>query len=254
MRPRAARRATGALATALALASVTGCASAAPQPTAPPGIELEDYDPEQGNGLWLAPDDQLRDLIVEAARGGGSVHVTGTFTETTQPDPEADPVRGRTLSIDLRGHAGVLTGQLSAGAAQATVVIDEGSSRVRGNAAYAESIGSPGTADTVVCTVGAEPLVDRWAPMLDPVEIVAALLEGGELSVAAPAGDEDVLEVVIGEGEAPVGVMTVERFGPALPRTFTAADQTGDAVFTFAEWGVEPDLAAAAAALPCPEG
>jgi hypothetical protein len=236
----------------IAVGLLAGCASAPPAPTAPPGLDLEGFDGADGNGLWLLDGSAAEREILDAVRAGGAVHVQGSFTELVQPDPESDPVRGRTLTVDLRGTPVAYTATLAAGSAQATVLVDEGTTRVRGNAAYAETIAAPDLADQVVCTVGADASLDRWAPLLDPAALLESLLETVELGVAAPSGDEETLEVVVGTDESPLGVLTVERYGAPLPREFTAADTTGDGRFTFAEWGTPPDLAAAAAALPCP--
>jgi hypothetical protein len=238
----------------LAVGLLAGCASTPPAPTAPPGLDLESFDGADGNGLWLLDGTAAEHEILDAMRGGGPVHVQGSFTELVQPDPDSDPVRGRTMTVDLRGTPAAYTAALTAGAAQATVLVAEGTTRVRGNAAYAETIAAPELADQVVCTVGTDASLERWAPLLDPAALLESLLETVELGVAAPNGEDETLEVVVGTDESPLGVLTVERYGAPLPREFTAADTTGDGRFTFAEWGVAPDLDAAATALPCPEG
>ncbi|WP_172979810.1 hypothetical protein, partial [Agromyces agglutinans] len=250
----APRRAVGAaFMAALAVTVLAACGSAPPAPTPPAGVDLESFDPATGNGLWLASGDAIADEVLAAVRAAGSVHATGAFTETTRPDPESDLVRGRELRVDFTGRAGSFVAEVGAGSSSARVVVDDGTARVLGNVAYAEAIGAPQTADTVVCTLGAEPVLDQWAPLLDPADLVSTLLDAGPLAVSEPVGDADVLEIVIGEGSA-VGVLTVDRFGPPLPRTFTAADESGDATFAFADWGVDADLAAASAELACPAG
>lgn len=248
------RAARGLGVVVVSLGLLAGCASPPPAPTAPPGLDLEGFDGADGNGLWLLDGSAAEREILDAVLAGGPVHVQGSFTELVRPDPESDPVRGRTMTVDLRGTPVAYTATLGAGAAQASVLVDEGTTRVRGNAAYAETIAAPDLADRVVCTVGADASLERWSPMLDPSALLESLLETVELGVAAPSGDEDMLEVVVGTDESPLGVLTVERYGAPLPREFTAADSTGDGRFIFAEWGTAPDLAAAAAALPCPEG
>lgn len=232
---------------------VTGCA-AAPQaaPTVPPGIDLEGFDGAEGNGLWLLSGPDLASEIVEAVREAGPVHVSGSFTELSRPDPALDAVRGRTVTIDFHGRADAFAATVVAGDLEARVLVEAGTSRIRGNAGYAATLGSPALAGTVVCSVGADPAVERWAPLLAPVDLVETLLASTDLSVAPPAGEGDTLDVVLGTDEAPLGVLTVERFGPPLPRSFTAADASGDGVFQFADWGTSPDLGAVASELPCP--
>ncbi|GAA1844439.1 hypothetical protein GCM10009750_33460 [Agromyces salentinus] len=232
---------------------LAGCAQAPPPPEPPAGVDLESYDQADGNGLWLVSGEDIADEVLAAVRAAGPVHAAGSFTETTRPDPEADLVRGRELSVDYRGRPGSFDARLRSGSSSARIVVDDGVAHVLGNAAYAETIGAPETAGEVVCTVGAEPVLDRWAPMLDPADLVSAMLTSAPLAVGDPVGDAEVLEIVIGEG-ATVGVLTVERYGPPLPRTYIAADESGDASFTFAEWGAEVDIAAAAQDLACPEG
>ncbi|MGI9821853.1 hypothetical protein [Agromyces sp. Marseille-Q5079] len=237
----------------LSVALLTGCAQAPPAPTPPAGVDLESFDEADGNGLWLVSGDGIADEVLAAVRAAGPVHAAGSFTETTRPDPESDLVRGRELSVDFRGRAGSFDARVGAGSSSARIVVDGNVAHVLGNTAYAKSIDAPQTAGVVVCTVGAEPVVERWAPMLDPVALVSTLLESAPLAVGDPVRDDDALEIVIGEGAA-LGVLTVERYGPPLPRTFTAADESGDASFTFADWGVDADPSAAAEELACPEG
>ncbi|MDR5698430.1 hypothetical protein [Agromyces aerolatus] len=236
----------------VSVGALTGCASAVPAPTAPPGVDLESFDGVDGNGLWLLPGAEARTEILDAMRAGGPVKVTGSFTELVQPDPESDPVRGRTITVDFHGRADAFTANVVAGDQQLHVVLDDGTTHVRGNAAYAESIAAPDLADRVTCTVGSDPTLERWSPLFSPAALVEDVLAHVELGVAPPAGDGETLEVVVGTEGSPFGVLTVERYGAPLPRGFTAADASGDATFAFAEWGVAPDLAAAAAALPCP--
>jgi hypothetical protein len=248
----AVRRASRAGALVLAVGVLTGCSAAPPAPTAPPGLDLETYDGADGNGLWLLDGASAEREILDAVRAAGAVRLTGSFTELVQPDPESDPVRGRTLTVDFHGRPDAFTATVSAGAAQATLLVEAGATRVRGNAAYAESIGAPELADQVVCTVGADATLERWAPVLVPADLLEALLGGVELGVAPPTGDEETLDVVLGTDESALGVLAVERFGAPLPRTFTAADASGDGSFAFSEWGASPDLTPVAAALPCP--
>ncbi|WP_308797168.1 hypothetical protein [Agromyces silvae] len=245
-------RGLGIALAALSAVALAGCSSPPPAPSAPPGIDLEQFDGADGNGLWLLGGDAAEREILDAVRAGGPVRITGSFTELVQPDPESEPVRGRTVTVDFHGRADAFTAGVAAGDQQLTVVVDDGTTRVRGNAAFAATVGAPELAEVVTCTVGNDPTLERWSPLFSPAALVEDLLAHVELGVAPPDGEGDTLEVVVGTEGSPLGVLAVERFGAPLPRAFTAADASGDGSFAFAEWGVAPDLDAAAAALPCP--
>ncbi|QEO15122.1 hypothetical protein FLP10_12395 [Agromyces intestinalis] len=242
----------GALAAVALAALLSGCSGAQPAPIPPAGVDLKGFDGASGNGLWLGSSDAIRAELLGAVRDAGPVHVTGAMTELVTPDePTEDAYRGRTLSIDYRGRAGAFDARVRAGDQQVRVVASDGEARIRGDADWAAATGAPETADAVVCTVGAGPLLERLAPLLAPADLVAALLDGQSLSVAEPAGDGDTLQVVVGTEDAALGVLVVERFGAPLPRTFTAADGSGDGSFAFEGWGESPDLEASLAELPC---
>ncbi|WP_395245796.1 hypothetical protein ACGGZK_08305 [Agromyces sp. MMS24-K17] len=253
---RGARR-RAAVAVAVALLGLTGCSAAAPAPSPPAGVDLEGFDPASGNGLWLLSGDAIADAVLDAARDAGSAHVTGSVTELVQPeDPQEDPFRGRTLSLDYTGRAERFTATVGGGDVSARIAASDGVARVLGNGAYAASLGAPELADTVVCSVGTEQVLERWSPLLSPVDLVRTLVEGDGgtvLSVAEPAdGDAgDTLDVVVGTDDTPLGVLTVERFGPPLPRSFTASDASGGGSFAFADWGATADQGAIDA-LACP--
>ncbi|QAY73138.1 hypothetical protein ET445_07040 [Agromyces protaetiae] len=247
------RRVAAGVAVAI-LAGMTGCSAAAPQPTAPP-VDFSAVEPGDGNGLWLMRDDALLAEVVAAVRRGGPVAMTGTVTELVVPESDdpsgaADPVPGRTLSLDYAGRPDAFAATLGGGDVSAEILVDGGTTRLRPNAAYAARLGRD--VDTVVCTVGADAAVSAWAPLTDPAALLEALLAGGALSASRPVDQgDDTVEVAIGSGETVVGVLEVDRFGPPLPRRLTLADLSGDADLAFA-WGETVDLAARAAALPCP--
>lgn len=249
------RRLAATVLVALAVSTALGgCASAAPQPSPPVGVDLEGFDPASGNGLWLLTGDDVGDAVLDAVRMAGTAHVTGSVTELVQPDdPQADPFRGRTLTIDYTGRAEAFVASVTGGDVTARIAASDGVAKVLGNAAYAEALGAPGTADTVVCSVGTEQVLDRWSPLLSPIDLVRSLLggAGADLSAAEPVADGDTLDVVLGTDDAPIGILTVERFGPPLPRAFTASDASGGGTFAFDGWGAAPDPAAADA-LTCP--
>lgn len=250
-------RRTGAAALLVVLATaIAGCSSAAAEPPPGPSVDLGAYDPAAGNGLWLTSSAETADLIVDAVRRGGPVHIVGDVSELVQPDPDAAPVRGRSVALDFRGDATAFAARIEAGDIAVDILVSDGVARVRGNAAYAASQGVPESADRVVCTVGSDGVVEAWAPLLDPVSLVRSLLADASVHAQAPLDESDdplaTLDVVVGTEQAPSGVMTVLRFGAPLPQEFTAADLGGDGAFTFSGWGEPVDLAATEAALACP--
>ncbi len=244
------RRALLAGLAALALV-LTGCAADVEPPPPPAGVDLSSADPADGNGLWLRSGAEVTAIIAEAIRAGGPVHVRGSITETIQPDPESDPEPGRTIVLDFHGTATAYAATVAAGDVAIDVMVSAGGTRLRGNAAFARA--HPGRdAGTVVCTTGLDGALADWAPLLDPAALVSTLLAGAGVGATTPPPEGDTLDVVAGEAGAVVGVLVVERFGAPLPRSFIAADGSGDAELTFADWGAAVDLDAAAEKLPCP--
>ncbi|WP_394552994.1 hypothetical protein ACDF64_01385 [Agromyces sp. MMS24-JH15] len=243
----------------VAAAGLSGCAAATAAPSPPAGVDLEGFEGADGNGLWLVQGEDLAAEVLDAVRHAGPVHVAGAMTETVAPeDSLGEPTRGRTLALDYRGRADAFDAQVTAGDLQVRIVASAGGIRLQGDAAAVAAGSDPSldaaSGSSVICTVGSDPVLARWDPLLSPVDLLAALLGGGTLSVAEPAGDGDTLDVVVAGDDGPLGVLVVERFGPPLPRSFTAADGTGDGSFAFDSWGAAPDLAAAVESIPCPAG
>lgn len=240
--------AIGALALAVTLA---GCSAPADPPPPPAGIDLRGAEGSDGNGLWLRSGSAVTDIIAQAVRAGGPVHITGEIIETVQPDPEAEPEPGRTLTIDFRGTASGYAATVGAGDVRLRAVVSAEGSRVRGNAAFAREY--PGRENgAVLCTTGVDPALVDFAPLLEPAALVSTLLGTGGVGANPPVDDADVIEVVAGEEGSVVGVLAVERFGPPLPRSFVAADASGEGQLVFEDWGGSVDLDEAAAELPCP--
>jgi hypothetical protein len=237
---------------ALVIAGVlplAGCAAAATPPSAPPGIDLEAFDPAavHGNGLWLLGADAAADEVVAAVGAAGSVHYTGAFTELTPATPETEPAQGRSLTVDFTGLPGAARAAITAGDLVFEVVLVDGRSYVRGNAAYAAHVGIDEIGTGFVCTVGEAAFLDEWAPLLRPADLVSSLLGASEsMAVEAPAGEEPTVSMVIGSAEAPIGTMAVQRAGAPLPVAFTAGDASGDGHFAFTAWG-EPAVVQAPA-------
>lgn len=230
-------------------ALLTACSTAAELPAPPPGIDAASFDGASGNGLWLAPPSEIASIIVQSVHDAGPVSMQGTVHEFVFTE-EGETLPARMLTIDYAGRPSGYRATFLAGGLEAQLLVDGGSTRVRGNAAYAASNGRP-ELTSVQCTVGTDPAAAQWAPFTEPATVLDAVLSGAQLSVAAPEDDDDSLAVQIGSSEAMVGVLTVERYGPPLPRSLSIAELEGDTELAFTAWGEPADLDAAAAALPC---
>jgi hypothetical protein len=231
---------------------LTGCGKPADPPPPPAGVDLSTANAADGNGLWLRSGADVTAIVSEAVRAGGPVHISGELTETVQPDPEAEPEPGRSISIDFRGTAASYVATVVAGDVRIDAVVSAEGSRVRGNAAFAREYEGR-DADAVVCSDGLDPVLADFAPLLDPSDLVTALLGTGGVGASPPVGDAETIEVVTGEEGSVVGVLTVQRYGAPLPASFVAADASGEGELAFAGWGEEVDVAAATADLACPE-
>lgn len=230
-------------------ALLTACSTPAELPAPPYGIDAESFDGASGNGLWLAPTSEIASIIVQSAHDAGPVSMRGTVHEFIFTE-EGEMLPARMLTVDYAGRPSAYRATFLAGGLEAQLLVDGGSTRVRGNDAFAASNGRP-ELTAVQCTVGADPAAARWAPFTEPATLLDAVLSGAQLSVATPDDDDDTLAVQIGSSEAMVGVLTVERYGPPLPRSLSIAELEGDTELAFTAWGEPADLDAAAAELPC---
>lgn len=225
---------------AVAVLPLTACAATSTAPAPPAGIDLEAFDPAEvtGNGLWLLSADAAAREVTDAVHAAGSVRYSGSFTELTAGASDTGPAPGRSLAIDYTGRPGAATAKVTAGDLEFEVVLVDGRTYVRGNAAYAERTGPAAVEQGFVCSTGEETFLDEWSPLLRPADLVASLLESSEsLTVEPPEDDEATVSVIVGASEAPVGALTVERTGPPLPVAFTAGDGSGDGEFSFTGWG-----------------
>ncbi len=126
---------------------------------------------------------------------------------------------------------------IEAGKLTASIVTVKGDTYVSGNEAFAAHIGEAEAVEGSVCVADARGILDEWNLVFDPAALVAALL-GSSASVSAPTdGKQKSVDVVISDGTAPVGTMSVAAFGPPLPHNYVAGDSSGDASFTFDDWG-----------------
>jgi len=229
--------------------SLTACAGSAAAPSPPPGIDLDAFDPATtpGNGLWLLSGEAAAGEVIDAVRAAGSVRYSGSFTELTPGTPETEPEPGRSLAVEYTGRPGAATARVTAGDLEFEVVLVDGRTYVRGNAAYAERTGLEEVGRGFVCSVGEENILDEWSPLLRPTDLVASLLESsGSLTIEEPEGDATTVSVIVGASDAPVGTMKVERSGPPLPAAFTAGDGSGDGEFSFTAWNEPVEIAAPA--------
>lgn len=244
------RRTATVLGVLVLAASFSACGAPADLPPSPTGIDLRGADAREGNGLWLRTGTDVVDIVAQAVRAGGPVQITGEITETIQPDPDAEPRPGRTITLEFRGTAAAYAARVQAGDVRVDALVSAEGSRVKGNAAFARQY--PGReAGAVVCTSGLDPVLLDFAPLLEPAGLVDALLGSGGVGANPPVGDAETLDVVTGEEGSVVGVLTVERFGAPLPRSFVAADASGEGEVRFSGWGEPVDLEAATAELPC---
>ncbi|MEL5991210.1 hypothetical protein ACOKGD_01245 [Microbacterium phosphatis] len=237
---------TGIVALTLALGSCTSRSSGPDQePPTTPAADPSQWGPDsRGNGLWLLTGPPVIDEIVEAVREAGPVTYRGSFTEMVTPeDADTEPYTGRTLKVEYRGEYGAMAAGITAGDMHVDLVMADGRVYARGNAAYAERTGVAEFRTGFVCTTSADAILSEWEPLLDPAALVEALLSGAEeIGVAEPAPDASTTEVVIGGSETPFGRLTIAAAGAPLPAHFVAGDASGDGDFTFADWGVAPEI------------
>lgn len=246
---RSAAVVAGIAALALALAGCRGDDAEPPPAPAKPDADASRWDPDSGdNGLWLLTGAPAIAQIVQAMRDAGPVTVKGTFTELVTPeDTEQEPYADRRIAVDYAGEYGRLRAALKAGDVAVDVVMTEGLTYVRGNAAFAAHTGVTAFREGWVCTTSPDALLDQWAPLLDPTELVETLLSGAEeFAVMQPEPGAETTEGVIGASESPFGTITVAAVGPPLPSAFLAGDASGDGSFTFSDWGAPAEVAAPA--------
>ncbi|WP_167050782.1 hypothetical protein [Salinibacterium sp. ZJ77] len=225
-------RAARALAVGVvAVAALTACGPALTEPPPTPShLDLGAVDVEgtERNGIeYLTGADALT-VAIRAMRGGGPVQVSGDYARAGDPD---EGIPAGSVRLDFVG---------TSSAYRATVIADGTTHElhVSGLAAAVRS-----DAGEWSCVAADAALVRRWAPLLDPAELVAALLgDGSALAVSPPRGAPATVELLLGATEGASGALTVAAEGAALPSRLVLADGSSWAEFAFASWGVDPGI------------
>lgn len=220
-------RALAVLAATAAL--LAGCAGAPAEPVpTPTTADLSTYDPAaHGNGVALLPPPGARDSVIRAMRAAGAVEVAGSYR---------DAASGRQLQVSRIGDEQTWTAEVTVDGAATSIVVDEGDAWVRPSPAVAGQLALP--AGQWSCVSPEDPVVQRWMPLVQPVDLVTELTSDASGLTAPADGSVDLL---LGEDGA-AGVLTVATSGPALPSRLVRADEVGAVDVTFTNWGAEPDV------------
>lgn len=241
-----------ALGLVLALA-LTGCASGADETVAPvpTGVDLSRVDPDvPGNGLWyLSPEDAWRQVDA-AVRDARSATWSGRYVETADDaafDQAADPAAGapRTVDVTVGGTPAEHVATYATAAGRVTIVTTDGRSYLRGDEAWATSVGLPEAAAGSVCLPVGDPLVTTWQPLLSARELLEAVVQPDRvpLGIVEPVPGAPTVDLVLGPTTSPVGTLTVSATGAPLPVRLVAADDSGSGDFRFEGWGEPVDVA-----------
>jgi hypothetical protein len=224
-------RRTGVAAAAVAaLLVLSACSgpSAGPTPApSPTWIDLSEYDAaESGSGLALLSPADARDEILRAMATAPAT-TSIVFREAS----------GRTLDIALTGDSDRFTAEIMADGETTSIVVDGAEAAVRPSASVAASAGT--IAGEVACVAAGDPLVTRWAPLLDAAALIAEMTEDAS-GLGAPA--DGTLELLLGE-DGTAGALEVAASGAALPIRLVRSDEAGSLEVLFTDWGQAPDVA-----------
>ncbi len=224
MTERRLRRAAVVLAAAAALAGCAG-APAGPVPT-PTGADLSTYDPaDHGNGVALLSPGGARDAVLAAMRAADGSEVTGGYTEAAT---------GRRIDVQRVGDDQTWTAEVLVDGAPTSLVVADGAAWVKPSPAVAGLLGiAPGE---WACVSPDDAAVQRWMPLVQPVDLVADLTANAA-GLAAPA--DGTVDLLLGE-EGAAGVLTIATTGAPLPSRLVRADEAGTVDVAFA-WGAEAD-------------
>lgn len=239
-------RAAVVAALALALSGCSGTATPLITPTAFPldQVQLDDLD---RNGVEFLIGQDALDQVLAAARTARSVTMTGSYDELLPPpEGEREPVIGLSLDVTVAGSPNDYLAEVDAGGLVGEIRAQQGTVVARGSAEFLATLGAEGD-DEWSCVPGGTSSLAPWQPMLDPADLLAALLtveEGTESDLVVDTGAvvDSTVELVISSGGALIGTLIVSAVGPPLPLSLTASDTSGDATFTFEGWGDAPSL------------
>lgn len=218
----------GLIAVALAAVALSGCSAAPVEPVpTPTSADLSTYDPAgDGNGVALLPPAEARDVVLAAMRAAGAVEVTGGYR---------DAASGREMQLQRHGDAQTWSAEVVVDGAATSLVVADGDAWVNPSPAVAGLVGI--AAGEWACVSPEDPAVQRWMPLLQPVDLVAELTADAAGLSAASDGSVDLL---LGEDGA-AGVLSVATTGRPLPTRLVRADDTGTVDLAFTGWGAEPD-------------
>lgn len=213
----------------LAAVLLSGCSAAPGEPVpTPTTVDLSTYDPaEHGNGVALLAPAQARDAVLAAMRSAGGAEVTGIYR---------DAASGRDLQVRRTGDTRSWTADITIDGAATSLVVAEGEAWVNPSPGVASLLGT--VAGEWACVSPEDPAVQRWAPLLQPVDLVADLTTDAA-GLSAPA--DGTVDLLLGEDGA-AGVLTVTTTGRPLPVRLVRADDTGTVDLAFTDWGADPDL------------
>lgn len=220
-------RAVAVIAGALLL--LTGCSAAPPAPLATPSETLSSYTPGvEGNGITLLAPTAARQTALGALRTEKGLVMSGTYRDA----------RDRELAVHREGSQTAFTAEVMVDGAVTRIVVDGGEAWV--DPAPAVAAGTDYPSGEWTCVSASDPVITRWAPLLDPGELVASLTSDAS-GLSAPV--DGVVELLLG-AEGATGVLTIAASGPALPTRLVRSDATGDASFTFEVGGDTEPVAA----------
>jgi hypothetical protein len=227
----------------LAAALLAGCGSEPPAVPTPTGIALPDVelsDPDR-NGLEYLDGPTALDSVLRSVRTATSVTMAGTFTELLAA-PQGSDVQpeGRVLGVSFVGTASDYSARVEV----------EDDSGVQTTYVRTAGAGAEITTDGASCVSAADDAVTRFAPLLSPPTLLSTLLRSGDAAVTVSTGavveggpgEPDTVELVVGDDTSVVGTLVVSAEGEPRPVSFTAADASGRAVFSFSQWDERASL------------
>lgn len=216
---------------AASLLAVTGCSAPPPAPLVTPSESLARYTPGvQGNGITLLSPTAARQTALAAVRAERGLVMSGTYRSAG----------GRELTVHREGSQSAFTAEILVDGEITRFVVDGADAWVDPAPTLAAETDYP--SGEWACVATSDPVITRWAPLLDPGELVASLTVDAS-GLSAPV--DDAVELLLGS-EGATGILTISATGTALPTRLVRSDETGTAAFTF-EVGGEAEPAGAPA-------